>query len=99
MISNRTYKTSFKRTLYVATGLIGMAWMSNAYANDELRNTSPKQSTAIQSTAAAASERSFNLRDHGDRFKLAIEAIKKQAQKPEWAWDDSDKDGRVARKN
>ncbi len=99
MTRNRTAKTSFKRTLIVATGMIGMAWVSNAHADDASRNACVEQTASVQSTASANSEQSFDLRDHGDRFKLAIEAIKNEAQRPEWTWDASDKDGCVARKD
>ena len=99
MTSNRTIKTSFKRTLIVAAGTIGMAWASNAYADDASPNAAAGQTVPVLSTASAHSERSFDLRDHGDRFKLAIEAIEKEALKPEWAWDNCEKEDRVARKD
>jgi hypothetical protein len=95
MTSNRT----IKRTLLVATTLAGMAWMTNAHADDGSRNTSGERTVSIQPTVPARGERSFDLRDYGDRFKLAIEAIKKEAQKPAWTWEDCEHDSRVARKD
>ena len=96
MTSNRTIKTPIKRTLIVATTLASMAWMGAAHADEVVRTASAAQTAAVQTTAPV---RSFDLRDYGDRFKLAIEAMKKNGQKPDWTWDDSEEDRRLAKTN
>jgi len=96
MTSNRTIKTSIKRSLILVAAVAGMASASAAYGDDATRVASTAQTVTVPTTAAAQSAQKFDLRKYGDRFKLAIEAIRKNSQKPDWTWDEGES-GRVAK--
>lgn len=93
MTRNRTIHTAIKQTLFVAATLAGMAWTGSAQAEDVT------QVASVQTVVPARSERSFDLRDHGDRFKLALEAIRKESRTPDWGWEDCDENHKVAQIN
>lgn len=95
MTSNRTIKNSIKRSLIVSTALAGMAFLSTAHADDATRVASTAQT--VPATNQARSTQGFDLEKYGDRFKLAIEAIRKNNRKPDWTWEEGE-DGRVAKK-
>ena len=96
MTSNRTIKTSIKRSLIVATALAGMAFANPVHADDAAKIASAAQTAPAPTAEAKRSEQSFDLKDHGDRFKLAIEAIRKNNRKPDWTWEEGE-NNRVAK--
>lgn len=96
MTGNRTIKTSIKHSLIVATALVAMTAMNSVYADDATRVASAARTVTVPATAASQSAQNFDLRKYGDRFKLAIEAIRKNRQKPDWTWDEGES-GRVAK--
>jgi len=93
MTRNHTVHTAIKHTLIVAATLAGMAWIGSAQAEDVT------QVASVQTVVPVRSERSFDLREYGDRFTLALEAIRKESQKPDWGWEDCDQNHKVAQIN
>lgn len=91
-------RTHNRSHLALTAVVIGLTWIGGSNADDGSRDAIVAKTTAVQSTAKVTSEQRFDLRAYGDRFKLAIEAIENDSRKPEWTWDDSDDDGRIARK-
>jgi hypothetical protein len=87
MMSNRKTKTPIKRVLIVATTLAGTAWLSSAYAEDATKIAAIDETASAQMADAADSDRRFDLKAYGDRFKLAITAIEEEARKPHWGWE------------
>jgi hypothetical protein len=92
MTSKRITKTPIKYALIVATTLVGTAWMGNAYADDATKMTAINEAAPAQMADTADSDQHFDLQAYGDRFKLAIKAIKKEAQNPRWGWSACDED-------
>jgi hypothetical protein len=99
MTSNRSAKISSKHALIIAMATIAMAWAGYAHAEDATRKPTGQSTASVQSTVSAQGAPSFDLRDYGDRFKLAMEAIKKESQKPDWTWARCEEDSRLAPMN
>lgn len=99
MTSSTGFETSIKRALVGAAMLAGMAWTGDTHADDASRTPTAARTAPVRATAPAPGARSFDLHAYGDRFKLAIEGIRKQSRKPDWTWADRDEGGRAAGKD
>lgn len=91
-------QTNDRSRLALAAVIISLTWIGSSNADDGSRNAITKETVAVQSTTTVPTEQRFDLRAYGNRFKLATEAIEKESRKPIWTWDDSDDDGRIAKK-
>lgn len=79
------------RSCFALTALIiGLTWSGAGNADDGSRKRIAEETAPVQS-AAVPGNQYFDLRSHGDRFKLTIEAIEKESRKPRWNWDDGNK--------
>lgn len=94
MTSNCSAKISSKHALIIAMAMIAVAWARYAHAEDATWKATGQSTASVRSADSTQGAPRFDLRGHGGRFKLAMEAIGKESQKPEWTWADCEEDSR-----
>jgi len=74
----------------LAMALVVTMGIGTAYADQVAKSESDHRKIASIANGVHDADRRFDLSAHGNRFRLALIAIRKAARKPEWGWTSCD---------